>query len=71
MQRHPQYWQIKAIELEGQMLQQEIRARVSAFEAKRKAAHEAAGLTYGQAYSLDDATETITAVDGGTDAAAA
>lgn len=71
MQRHPQYWQIKAIELEGQILQQDIRARAAVFEAKRKAAHEAAGLTYGQAYSLDDATETITAVEGDTDATAA
>ena len=71
MEKHAHYWQIKAIELEGQMLQLEIRAKAAAFEAKRKAAHEAAGLTYGQAYSLDDATETITAVEGDSDAGAA
>lgn len=68
MNGHSHYWQIKAIELEGQVLQAEIRAQAAAFEGKRRATYEAAGLTYGQRYQLSDADQTITAVEAEDDA---
>jgi 8-oxo-dGTP pyrophosphatase MutT (NUDIX family) len=54
------YWKLKAIELEGQVLRQQLQAAWSRQEAKRRAAYEEAGLDASVVYRLDDATETFT-----------
>ena len=55
-----QYWQIKAIELEGIVLRRELEGAWGKHEAKRRALYEAAGLDAAVAYQMDDAAETMT-----------
>lgn len=51
------YWKLKAIELEGQVLEQRVQASVAAWRAKRALVYAEAGLAPEGTYTLDDATE--------------
>lgn len=50
-----EYFELKAIELEGQLLQQQMQASWAAFQARRAAAYGAVGLDPQQTYKLDEA----------------
>lgn len=54
------YWQLKSIELEGQVLKRQMSDTWSRYEARRQAAYEAAKLDAAAAYVLDDKAETFT-----------
>lgn len=54
------YWQLKAIELEGQLLKRQMADTLARFEARRQEAYKAANLDASAAYELDDKTETFT-----------
>jgi len=58
----PHYWKIKAIELEGQVLQREMQASYARWQQKREAAYTAAGLDPAAVYQMDDASEALTAL---------
>jgi len=60
MERQQDYWKLKALELEGQVLRQQLETVYQKFEAKRRAAYLAAGLDPAVTYTLDDAAETFT-----------
>jgi len=60
MERQQDYWKLKALELEGQVLRQQLETVYAKFEAKRRAAYLAAGLDPAVTYTLDDAAETFT-----------
>lgn len=51
------YWKLKAIELEGQVLEQRVQASVAAWRAKRALVYAEAGLAPEGTYTLDDTTE--------------
>lgn len=55
-----QYWQIKAIELEGVVLRRGLETEWGKYQAKRRAVYEAAGLDAAVTYQMDDAAETMT-----------
>lgn len=59
--QQPHYWKIKAIELEGQVLQREMQASYAKWQQKRAAAYAVAGLDPATVYTMDDAAETLTA----------
>ena len=60
--QQPHYWKIKAIELEGQVLQREMQASYARWQQKREAAYTAAGLDAETVYTMDDNAETLTPV---------
>ena len=60
--QQPHYWKIKAIELEGQVLQREMQASYARWQQKREAAYAAAGLDAETVYTMDDNAETLTPV---------
>jgi hypothetical protein len=60
--QQPHYWKIKAIELEGQVLQREMQASYAKWQQKRAAAYVAAGLDPATVYEMNDAAETLTPV---------
>ena len=54
------YWQLKALELEGQVLQSQMQQTLARFEARRQQAYKDAGLDASTVYALDDNAETFT-----------
>ena len=60
MQKQQTYWKLKALELEGQVLQRQLQDVQAMFDARRRAAHLAAGLDPDLVYMLDDQAETFT-----------
>jgi hypothetical protein len=66
--QQPHYWKLKAIELEGQVLQREMQASYAKWQQKRAAAYAAAGLDQETVYTMDDNAETLTALPSGEEA---
>jgi hypothetical protein len=58
--QQPHYWKIKAIELEGQVLQREMQASYARWQQKRASAYAAAELDPAAVYQMDDAAEALT-----------
>jgi hypothetical protein len=63
--QQPHYWKIKAIELEGQVLQREMQASYARWQQKRAAAYAAAQLDPAAVYQMDDAAEALTPLPSG------
>jgi hypothetical protein len=60
MEKQQDYWKLKALELEGQVLQRQLQDVRAMFDARRRAAYLAAGLDPDLVYMLDDQAETFT-----------
>lgn len=57
-----QYWQLKALELERVMLEQQITQAAQALEKRLVPAFEAAGLNPAVRHTFNDETQTVTPV---------
>lgn len=55
------YWRIKALELEGQILRREMQASYERWQQRQQAAYAEAGLDAATVYAMDDQALTMTA----------
>ena len=60
MEKHPDYWKVKATFFESKAVALEARQAMTQADAKYGAVLRAAGLDPAVAYRLDDETESIT-----------